>query len=134
MPGLCTALVLLIWVDRVFNTQRREAFAQAFAVFFSNPDLLKQNAPKVYAFIDNLNKNPLRDLMQLKKDSKFVGPNVKKYQEVFGHQPSPEAWKYKTPEEVDQIAEMAVKRGKPEPTWANRGKNLNGSISDQYYQ
>ena len=73
-------------------------------------------------------------MVQIKKESKFVGPNLKTYRETFGHLESPEAWKYKTPEEIDEIAKLALLRGKPEPTWANRGQNLIGSVSDGYYQ
>lgn len=49
--------------DRVLNTQRKEAFAQAFSVFFTNPSLLQRHAPKTYAFLDNLNNNPLEGIV-----------------------------------------------------------------------
>lgn len=71
--------------------------------------------------------------MLLKTNSSFEGANLRLYREKFNHSASPEAWKYKTPKEIDEIAEMALKRGKPEPTWANRPKNLLGTVSDGYY-
>ena len=36
------------------NTIRMEAFAQAFAVFHSSPDLLEQQAPLTYTYMKNI--------------------------------------------------------------------------------
>jgi hypothetical protein len=45
-------------VEKILKTVRKEAYAQAFSVFFSDKKLLRRNAPKTFQLIDELNKNP----------------------------------------------------------------------------
>ena len=41
-------------LNRVVGTVQKEAFAQAFAVFHANPELLQEQAPKTYDYLNNL--------------------------------------------------------------------------------
>ena len=60
-------------------------------------------------------------------------PTIQKYVETFGHRPSREALKFKTPTELDQIAELALKRNKPVQSWLQRPNQKLGTLLDNYY-
>ena len=49
-----------------------------------------------------------------------MSPNLEKYREKFGHPPSPEAMKFKTTQELEDLAEIALLRNKPVKSWAER--------------
>lgn len=60
-------------------------------------------------------------------------PNLKKYEEKFGHLPSPEALKFRSKEELEEMAEVALMRNKPVRDWQNRPNlNLESRLDDLY--
>jgi hypothetical protein len=59
--------------------------------------------------------------------------SVTKYKRAFGHGPSMEAYKFMSPEELDQKALNAVKIGEPIGDWKNRHKTPTGTILDKAY-
>lgn len=66
------------------------------------------------------------------KPTKFP-PNLQKYIDTFGHLPSREAQKFKTLDELDKLAELALRRGKPIRNWENRKYVKTGTLLDAYY-
>lgn len=66
------------------------------------------------------------------KPTKFP-PNLQKYIDTFGHLPSKEAQKFKTLEELDKLAELALRRGKPIRNWENRKHVKTGTLLDAHY-
>ena len=62
-----------------------------------------------------------------------LSPTLQRYVETFGHRPSREALKFKTPMELDQIAELALKRNKPVQSWLQRPNQRLGTLLDNYY-
>ena len=60
-------------------------------------------------------------------------PKVQEYREKFGHPPSAEAMKWKRTEELEKLASMALKRGKPIKTWAERPNKKLGTVTDLLY-
>lgn len=66
------------------------------------------------------------------KPTKFP-PNLQTYIDTFGHLPSREAQKFKSMEELDELAEMALRRGKPIRSWQNRPNLTTGTLLDEYY-
>ena len=61
-------------------------------------------------------------------------PILEEYFQRFDHNPSPEAAKFQTLEEREELAEMALFRGKPVEAWANRHLHKTGSILDDLYK
>jgi hypothetical protein len=66
------------------------------------------------------------------KPTKFP-PNLQTYIDTFGHLPSREAQKFKSMEELDNLAEYALRRGKPIRSWENRNNVKTGTLLDAYY-
>ena len=66
------------------------------------------------------------------KPTKFP-PNLQKYIDTFGHLPSKEAQKFKTLDELDKLAELALRRGKPIRNWKNRKYVKTGTLLDAHY-
>ena len=59
-------------------------------------------------------------------------PNLEEYVQRFGHRPSPEAFKFKTMGEIEEMAELALKRNQPIQQWQDRGEVKTGTILDNY--
>jgi len=60
-------------------------------------------------------------------------PNVQKYVDHFGHLPSMEAFKFLTPQKMDDIAAKALEEGQPIPEWRDRASIKTGTILDKLY-
>jgi hypothetical protein len=69
----------------------------------------------------------------IKLKTKQFPPNLQAYLEKFGHPPSKEAQKFKTLTELDKMAELALRRGKPIRNWENRPKIKTGTRLDDFY-
>ena len=61
-------------------------------------------------------------------------PNLKAYQERFGHSQSPEASRSYSLNQLDQMAKEAIERGVPIPAWRDRHKTRLGNSNDQRYK
>lgn len=61
-------------------------------------------------------------------------PNLKAYQEKFGHRQSPEASRAYSLSQLDLIAKEALKKGKPITAWRDRHKTRLGNVNDQMYK
>ena len=72
-------------------------------------------------------------MRQIKIQKPQYSPKVQEYKEKFGHPPSAEAQKWKTKAELESLAEMALKRGRPVKSWAERPSNLTGTVTDGWY-
>lgn len=59
--------------------------------------------------------------------------NLKKYKETFGHLPSAEALKFRSKQELEEMAEVALLRNKPVKDWENRPKVKLGTRLDDLY-
>tara|TARA_B110000908_G_scaffold160513_1_gene203817 strand:- start:650 stop:871 length:222 start_codon:yes stop_codon:yes gene_type:complete len=59
--------------------------------------------------------------------------NLKKYKEKFGHLPSPEALRFRSKMELEEMAEVALMRNKPVKDWENRPNVKMGTILDDLY-
>ena len=64
---------------------------------------------------------------------KPLSESLEQYKKKFGHEPSPEAFKFKTEKEINSLAEMALVRKKPVPSWKDRPNVKTGSILDSLY-
>ena len=60
-------------------------------------------------------------------------PKLAEYVETFGHRPSPEAFKFRTPAEIEEMAEVALMRKKPVKDWLTRPNRKTGTILDDLY-
>ena len=60
-------------------------------------------------------------------------PNVQKYVDHFGHLPSMEAFKFLTPQQMDDIAAKALEEGQPIPEWRDRATMKTDTILDKLY-
>ena len=60
-------------------------------------------------------------------------PALKKYVETYNHLPSPETLKFKSETEIEEMAEVALMRGKPVKEWAGRANRKTGTILDDLY-
>ena len=60
-------------------------------------------------------------------------PKVQEYREKFGHPPSADALKWKRTEELEKLATMALRRGKPIKEWAERPNKKLGVVTDGWY-
>jgi len=69
-----------------------------------------------------------------KLTKKPLSPKVQEYLETFGHLPSQEAFKFKTKEELEELADLALSRNKPVKAWAERPNLKLGTVQDKYYQ
>jgi hypothetical protein len=58
---------------------------------------------------------------------------LQQYRDKFGHLPSREAQKFKSMEELNELAEMALTRGKPIRSWENRPNLTTGTLLDDFY-
>ena len=61
-------------------------------------------------------------------------PKLAEYVEIFGHRPSPEAFKFRTPAEIEEMAEVALMRKKPVKDWVTRPNRKTGTILDDLYK
>ena len=59
--------------------------------------------------------------------------NLKKYKEKFGHLPSPEALRFRSKMELEEMAEVALMRNKPIKEWQNRPNVQTGTGLDELY-
>ena len=59
--------------------------------------------------------------------------NLKKYKEKFGHLPSPEALRFRSKMELEEMAEVALMWNKPVKDWENRPNVKMGTILDDLY-
>lgn len=60
-------------------------------------------------------------------------PKLAEYVEIFGHRPSPETFKFRTPAEIEEMAKVALMRGKPIKDWETRPWRKTGTIIDSLY-
>ena len=63
-----------------------------------------------------------------------ISPTLDKYKKMFGHPPSPEALQSMTLEEMDQLAEVALYKGKPVQEWKDRPITKYGTTMDLLYE
>ena len=63
-----------------------------------------------------------------------LSPTIDEYEKAFGHPPSPEALQGMTLEEMDQLAEVALYKGKPVQEWEERPMTKYGSTVDKLYE
>jgi hypothetical protein len=63
-----------------------------------------------------------------------ISPTLDKYKKMFGHPPSPEALQSMTLEEMDQLAEVALYKGKAVQEWEERPMTKYGSTMDKLYE
>jgi hypothetical protein len=63
-----------------------------------------------------------------------LSPTLQEYKLTFGHEPSIEAEKYLTQEELDSLAREALDKGSPIPEWRDRFKTKTGSTLDLLYR
>jgi len=61
-------------------------------------------------------------------------PNLKAYEEKFGHRQSPEASRAHPRAVLDQMAKEALEKGEPIPQWRDRHKRRLGNVNDQIYK
>lgn len=61
-------------------------------------------------------------------------PKLAEYVEIFGHRPSPETFKFRTPAEIEEMAEVALMRKKPVKDWVTRPNRKTGTILDNLYK
>ena len=61
-------------------------------------------------------------------------PKLAEYVETFGHRPSPETFKFRTPTEIEEMAELALMRKKPVKDWVTRPNRKTGTILDNLYK
>tara|TARA_B110000879_G_scaffold138508_1_gene180654 strand:+ start:298 stop:864 length:567 start_codon:yes stop_codon:yes gene_type:complete len=61
-------------------------------------------------------------------------PNLKAYEEKFGHRQSPEASRAHPRAVLDQMAKEALEKGEPIPQWRDRHKTRLGNVNDQRYK
>jgi|TARA_B110000238_G_scaffold73624_1_gene81055 hypothetical protein len=59
--------------------------------------------------------------------------NLQKYKEKFGHLPSPEALKFRSKMELEEMAEEALMQNKPVKDWEDRPNVKTGTILDDLY-
>ncbi len=63
-----------------------------------------------------------------------ISPTMDQYEKTFGHPPSPEALQSMTLEEMDQLAEVALYKGKAVQEWEERPMNKLGTTMDRLYK
>ena len=63
----------------------------------------------------------------------FLSPALKRYEEKFGHPPSPEAIKFKSVNELNELAKNAILNNKAVLEWERRPFIKTGSILDELY-
>lgn len=61
-------------------------------------------------------------------------PRLAEYVETFGHRPAPEAYKFQTAAEIEEMADVALLRQKPVKGWANRPTMRTGTLLDDLYK
>ena len=61
-------------------------------------------------------------------------PNLKAYQEKFGHRQSPEASRAYSLTQLDALAKMALEENQPIREWRDRSKRQLGNVNDQMYK
>ena len=62
------------------------------------------------------------------------GPKVSEYKAKFKHAPSAEDLKFKTAEELEMMAEVALRRNKPIEDWESRPQRQTGTVTDGWYK
>ena len=72
-------------------------------------------------------------MKSVKFEQRQLTPHLAKYREIFGHLPSPEALKFRTTEQLEDLAEMALNKGKPIKAWEDRPNIKTGTILDDLY-
>jgi hypothetical protein len=61
-------------------------------------------------------------------------PNLKAYQERFGHRQSPEASRAYSRSQLDQMAKAALEANEPIPQWSDRSKMKLDNVNDKQYK
>ena len=60
-------------------------------------------------------------------------PNLKAYQERFGHRQSPEASRAYSRGQLDEMAKAALEANKPIAQWRDRSKTQLDNVNDKHY-
>jgi len=61
-------------------------------------------------------------------------PNLKAYQEKFGHRQSPESSRAFSLQQLDAIAKQALEANQPIPEWRDRSKMVLDNVNDAMYK
>ena len=61
-------------------------------------------------------------------------PNLKAYQERFGHRQSPEASRAYSRSQLDEMAKAALEANEPIPQWRDRPKTKLDNVNDKQYK
>ena len=61
-------------------------------------------------------------------------PNLKAYQERFGHRQSPEASSAYSRNQLDEMAKAALEANEPIVLWRDRSKTKLDNVNDQQYK
>ena len=61
-------------------------------------------------------------------------PNLKAYQEKFGHRHSPEAARAYSRTQLDEMAKKALEANEPIAQWRDRSKMKLDNVNDQQYE
>ena len=62
-----------------------------------------------------------------------LSPKVQEYRDRFGHLPSAEAMKWRTTEDLEMMAQVALMQGRPRKDWADRPNRKTGTVTDGWY-
>ena len=62
-----------------------------------------------------------------------LSPKVQEYRDKFGHLPSAEAMKWKTTEDLEIMAQVALMQNRPIKDWAERPNRVTGTVTDGWY-
>ena len=61
-------------------------------------------------------------------------PNLKAYQERFGHRQSPEASRAYSRSQLDEMAKAALEANEPIAQWRDRSKTKLDNVNDKQYE
>ena len=62
-----------------------------------------------------------------------LSPKVQEYRDRFGHLPSAEAMKWRTTEDLEIMAQVALMQGRPRKDWSERANKVTGTVTDGWY-
>ena len=62
-----------------------------------------------------------------------LSPKVQEYRDRFGHLPSAEAMKWRTTEDLEIMAQVALMQGRPRKDWSERANKVTGAVTDGWY-
>ena len=62
-----------------------------------------------------------------------LSPKVQEYRDTFGHLPSAEAMKWRTTEDLEIMAQVALMQNRPIKDWAERPNRVTGTVTDGWY-